>query len=182
MTAASMPAAHFAPRPDSTKPSSTQMYLAKPMPDTLHRRQHKKSRILTAGESAGPGTIFAVQDSRILPNSWRAPMGEVVRLVSKSELERARLIREAPRKLRAHLPAGRSCHRAGGAEEISKRRMGRATCPPKLSEGGSDTHPIRRRERDGSRKSSTHPARPVLRSAHAAFATFSIGAASIARM
>jgi hypothetical protein len=59
------------------------------------RENHAKSRIFTDGESLSLGTIFASRVAAYSPGYPEPPMGEVVRLIPKSELERARLIREA---------------------------------------------------------------------------------------
>ena len=40
-------------------------------------------------------------------------MGEVVRFIPKSELERARLIREARAEIREHIPDGEGPHQGG---------------------------------------------------------------------
>ena len=64
-------------------------------PTTYLPETHARSRIFTDGESLSLGTIFASRVATCSPGYPEPPMGEVVRFIPKSELERARLIREA---------------------------------------------------------------------------------------
>jgi hypothetical protein len=95
MTTASTPSTRVRVATRFDEPSSAQIYFARPVPNTLQGAQAREAVLLRLANPARHGTIFATHDSGSLSNHWSAPMGEVVRFVPKSELERARLIREA---------------------------------------------------------------------------------------